>query len=461
MKHIYLIRHAKSRWNDDGLQDHERPLGKRGREQLEWMRKAIRPTGALEGPVFCSHAVRARETLQGLIRGGPRPAIHGDRMLYTFDAQVLVDWLRARKDEDRMTLIGHNPALEELADYLCRESPGRFPTCAFMHISLRIKHWSELAENTGRLETFLRPRDVSYKEFNRKRKKIPGRQGRPLHRYIPQTLQHLYQRMRDLEAGVILGIDDEFLHQYRIAIRRSRAIAESVSELGGDSDLRKVLKALKKHARATSLLRDIHVLLADLETWPLKKQTRAATVVSGIRNHFAKRAGIEHQKLIQHLNGRKYRNSMDDWRQRIHARPFESMIRHLTRDDIRQALEKRLRRYNKRTRNLGPESPDDEIHALRKLLKRIRYLADLDKPVFRDLRKPLAYRQQIFGTFQDLCVQRKLLQAYRDELATTSGKRKPPAGLNHLIDGLAAEKQKIRNEILTLGEVEGTSMREA
>ncbi len=53
------------------------------------MRKAIRPAGALDGPVFCSHAVRARQTLQGLIRGGPRPAIHIERMLYTFHAKAL------------------------------------------------------------------------------------------------------------------------------------------------------------------------------------------------------------------------------------------------------------------------------------------------------------------------------------------------------------------------------------
>ncbi len=451
MKHLYLIRHAKSSWTEDGIQDRIRPLSKRGREQLGSMSKAILAAGALDGPVFCSHAVRARQTLEGLIPADTRPAIHIERTLYTFNDKVLIDWLRDRQDEDRITLVGHNPALEKLAAYLVKEAPGSLPTCGFMHLSLPIKHWRELTENKGRLAQFLRPKDVSYKAFNRKRKKIRSRgKDRPLCRHIPETLQHLYQRMRDLEAGVIQGYDDEFLHQYRIAIRRSRAIAESVSEIGAGHDLRQELKALKNNARATSHLRDIHVLLADLDEWLLKEQTCDVMVASGLRSHFTKLAEIERQNLIKHLTGKKCRDSMNDWRQLIHARHFKSILPKLTTADIRKALNKRLRRYNKLTQELSRKSPDNEVHTMRKLLKRIRYLAELDKPAFRDLRKQLKHRQQRFGKFQDLYVQINFLLAFRDGLATESDMREPPAGLNNLIDGLAAEKQDVLDDILAL-----------
>ncbi len=144
---------------------------------------------------------------------------------------------------------------------------------------------------------------------------------------------------------------------------------------------------------------------------------------------------------------------MNDWRQLIHARSFESLTRKLTPGDIRQALNKRLRYYNKRTRELSNQSSDDEVHTMRKLLKRIRYLAELDKPAYRELVKQIKHRQQRFGKFQDLYVQLNMLLAFRDSIAAESDIRKPPAGLNDLMDRLAAEKQDMLNEILAQGEL--------
>ena len=109
------------------------------------------------------------------------------------------------------------------------------------------------------------------------------------------------------------GYDDEFLHQYRIAIRRSRAIAEAVVDIRGDGDLRKAVEALKWHGQATSRLRDLHVLLGDLAQWPLEEDTQLALVSSGARSHFANRADAEHQELTKRLNSRQYRKDMDGW----------------------------------------------------------------------------------------------------------------------------------------------------
>jgi len=158
MKNLYLIRHAKSSWAHDGLADHERPLNARGHKQLDLMRKAIRAEGAFEGTIYCSSAVRARQTAEGLVPADILPSVHIDDNLYTFDGRTLINWLRNRQDDTPITLIGHNPALAELADYLLEMPPVCFPTCAFMHIALPIKHWRELARDTGQLQTFLPPK---------------------------------------------------------------------------------------------------------------------------------------------------------------------------------------------------------------------------------------------------------------------------------------------------------------
>lgn len=455
MKYLYLIRHAKSSWADDSLGDRQRPLNSRGRKQLGPMSKAVRAAGVLEGPIFCSNATRAQQTLDGLIPGDLRRNTHVEPALYTFNHKVLIDWLRERQEEESITLIGHNPALEELAGYLLKQAPESLPTCGFMQIALPIKHWHKLAKNRGRLEQFLTPKDVSYQQFNRKRKKIPGRGNDSLTGHIPEALQHHYERMRELEAGVIRGFDDEFLHQYRIAIRRSRAIAESVSEISGDSDLRKAVKIMKRHAKATSQLRDLHVLLAELERWQLKAETQSALVSSGARSHFANLADLEHRALAKRMAGKKYRKDMDSWHQLITSRHLEKITRKLTTADIRKALNKRITQYNSLTQQLSPQAPDEDYHSLRKLLKRIRYLAELDKPAFQEMLRQLKHRQQRFGDFQDLHVQIDMLTTFRNSIATEPDMLEPVAGLNDLIAGLAAEKASVRDDILTLGGIDG------
>ncbi len=458
MKYLNLIRHAKSSWADDSLRDHERPLNSRGQKQIGPMGRAVRAAGVLDGPIFCSNATRAQQTLEGLIPQHARKETHIAPVFYTFNYQVLLDWLKDREDEDSITLIGHNPALEELAGYLLKQAPESFPTCAFMQIALPIRHWHRLEKNKGRLEQFLTPRDVSYEQFNRKRKKIPGSGDVPLTGHIPEALQHQHGRMRDLEAGVIRGFDDEFLHQYRIAIRRSRAVAESVSEISGDAGLHKAVKVLKRHAQATSQLRDLHVFLADLEQWQLEEDTLAALIRSGARNYFTNLADFEHHKLARRLTSKKYQKDMESWHRLITSRHFEKITRKLETQDTRKALRERITQYNSLEQELNRQSPDDKFHSLRKRLKRIRYLAELAKPPLSNLLKQLKHRQQRFGDFQDLHVQIDMLTVFRNSIAAEPDMLEPVAGLNDLIAGLVSEKASLRDKILTLGGIDGHSV---
>ena len=159
MKHLFLIRHAKSSWKHPDLRDHDRPLKSRGRRQLDLMRDVIQAEGAFDGPVFCSTARRARLTVEGLLAGAVQPRLEFDPGLYTFDYRDLLDWL-ARRDEDRITLVGHNPALEDLVHHLLPEPLGHLPTCAFVHIALPADDWHEPGATPGRLLSFATPKSV-------------------------------------------------------------------------------------------------------------------------------------------------------------------------------------------------------------------------------------------------------------------------------------------------------------
>lgn len=463
LKHLFLIRHAKSSWADDRLDDHQRPLTDLGKRQIEVIARPLLDTGAFAGRVYASDAVRARETANGLIRKAvtAQRDIQGDTevrfipALYTADANVLIKSVRdCTRDDKTLTLIGHNPALLDLAGYLIKHPPVALPTGSFIKIELPIKSWRKLKKHQGKLALLLTPKDVSFEQFKRKHNAVSEDDSRPLTERLPAALEHQYEWIRDLEPGVINGYDDEFLHQYRIALRRSRAIAESVLEITGNKPLNKAVKLLRHHARATSTLRDLNVFLLEWQQW---QDTGAGQELAALEaeTYFHALARAQHRRLTKRLQSDRYRNTMKAWRKLITSRQFRNTTNMISPTDIQQALHNRIAIHNRLATALTTQSADDEIHRLRKLVKRIRYLAELDTQTFGWMLGELKQRQQLFGTFQDLHVQIELLTGFQSSSeagqSTLSG---ATGALTQLMATLETQKTYVRNRILALGHIE-------
>jgi len=448
MKHLFLVRHAKSSWADEALSDDQRPLNSRGESQLAALGRALVRSGAFGGTIHTSDAVRAQQTLAGVVpEGFPDNRVHITPELYTFDYRRLLNWLKALDDgEETVTIIGHNPALLELAEYLLKHPPANLPTAGFVHIRLPDKPWRKMGAGKGRLEAFLTPREFSYQQFDRKRKKRARTTGDEPGRDIPEALSYQLQRMRELEPGVKVGLDDEFLHQFRIAIRRSRAIAESVEEVTGDKSLDPSIKQLKRNARATSRLRDLHVFLQDLPALC----EHNSELQTALGTWAETEADQEHHALVKRLGSKRYRDAMHHWDNQIHSRQFRKLAGRLTPKDIRKAVENRIKEFNRRTAELLHNSPDDDIHRLRKLLKRIRYLMELDARGWKQPLKTLKYRQELYGRFQDLHVQIELVKAF-----TTRAPETLPGAVDGLKERLEQHKADARRQILALGGLDG------
>lgn len=443
MKDLFLIRHAKSSWDDDSLSDQARPLNPRGEQQLPPLARALHRYGALAGEVHASPAVRAQQTLQGIVTATiPHERIHTDAELYTFDYQRLLQWLQKQDDQvQTLAIVGHNPALLELAAHLVKQAPFELPTAGFIHLRLPIRHWRKLGKNEGRLETFLTPRDFSFEAFERKSGKRAATADKPRAKAIPARLMHQAERLRQLERGVMLGLDDEFLHQYRIALRRSRAVADSVAEVTRSKSLRSHLSQLKRHTQATGNLRDLHVFLQNL---PALCHDHAALRTE--LEIWAERRGAKEQKrLAKRLGSKRYRNSLHIWENELQSRHFSKLVGTLSTKDIRHQVERQLRGFNRNTEALRPGALDEDLHQLRKQLKRIRYLMELDAKTWKAALKVLRQRQDLYGRFQDLHVQLELVNAFAAKTAEGV-----PAGADHLLDRLEREKSEVRQLILSM-----------
>ena len=167
MPRLYLLRHAKSSWDDPRLDDRDRPLAPRGGRAAKLIRGHLREEGIEPELVLCSPARRARETLAGISPAlGNTSDIRFDEALYTFSVGELLAAIRTANDAvGSVMVIGHNPAIQELALSVARGGAEReavarkFPTGALA--TLELDHgWSSLASQSGELVGFVRPKDL-------------------------------------------------------------------------------------------------------------------------------------------------------------------------------------------------------------------------------------------------------------------------------------------------------------
>jgi len=159
MKTLLVLRHAKSSWNEPALDDHERPLNKRGRRDAPRMGELLREHGLIPDVVISSDAVRARLTAEAVAgAAGYAGAIVLDPRLYLAGpADILSLLQRVRGKAETVMIVGHNPGLEELVEQLTGERQD-LPTATLAQIGLPIDQWRDLKLSTrGRLVDLWRP----------------------------------------------------------------------------------------------------------------------------------------------------------------------------------------------------------------------------------------------------------------------------------------------------------------
>ena len=162
MKTLLILRHAKSSWKDVELADHDRPLNKRGKRDAPRMGSLIRDQGLQPDLILSSTAVRARRTAKA---AADECGYDGELVLtpelYAFDpAPYLASLAELADDYGTVMIVGHNPAVEELAETLTGEYQ-RFPTATLAEIQLPIVSWSEIDDSEyGALTNLWRPKEL-------------------------------------------------------------------------------------------------------------------------------------------------------------------------------------------------------------------------------------------------------------------------------------------------------------
>lgn len=161
MKTLYLVRHAKSSWNNSNLSDHARPLNDRGERDAPQMGKRLRKRKPQPALIITSSAVRAETTATLLAEaiGYPPSDITIDERMYGAEPKDVLSIIGELDNAvDCAMLVGHNPTFTDLINALSGSQIDNVPTCGIAILKFPTNTWSKIGQTQGELLDFDYPK---------------------------------------------------------------------------------------------------------------------------------------------------------------------------------------------------------------------------------------------------------------------------------------------------------------
>ena len=162
MKEIFVLRHAKSSWENSNLSDFERPLADKGISDAKKMCKFLKDMDLKVDKVLCSNALRAKETFDLTADGFNfeiDKAIYTDRLYFGDTTNIIKDMKELDESLKNILIVGHNPTLHYLVELLTNKPIDRFTTCN-LAIIFHDGEWISLSSQQCRLRSLIKPKEL-------------------------------------------------------------------------------------------------------------------------------------------------------------------------------------------------------------------------------------------------------------------------------------------------------------
>ncbi len=261
--------------------------------------------------------------------------------------------------------------------------------------------------------------------------------------------------MRLNEPGIKEDIDTEFLHDFRVALRRTRAGLSQFKGVFSPEITLGFKKELALIGKMTNRMRDLDVYLLQKDYYRCMLPQQLRPKLDHLFELLSTERQREKRKVITKLNGATYKKTMARWTRFLES--YELDKGYGGTNSSRQVIEL-ARRFIFKTwiktinkgRLINHDSPDGDLHKLRLDCKKLRYLLEFFSSLFpkdemRFLIKQLKKLQDNLGDFNDICVQQETLQEYLEH--QVSGNRDAidvAAAIGGLITNLNHRQQEVR-----------------
>jgi CHAD domain-containing protein len=247
----------------------------------------------------------------------------------------------------------------------------------------------------------------------------------PADKAARNIFQALLQAMRRNEAGVIADTDSEFLHDFRVAVRRTRAALKMMQGVLPGSVISRQSEFFSWLGQITGPTRDLDVYLLSYEQYKAALPIALRDDITPLYHLLKQKQVLAQQELAEKLNSTIYRKQLLVWEQFLQeplSRKDKASSAGLTIKELaNQRIWKVYKRILKEGRAIHDSSPAVALHDLRKTCKKLRYLMEFFQSLYpeneiKDLIKALKNFQTVLGDFQDYDIQEATIKQFSAEM---------------------------------------------
>ncbi|MDA8328495.1 MAG: CHAD domain-containing protein [Betaproteobacteria bacterium] len=270
---------------------------------------------------------------------------------------------------------------------------------------------------------------------------------------VRAIMQRLLAMMNANVVGVQAGVDPEFLHNFRIAVRRQHVLLGQIRGVMPQRNRRQLSRGFAWLNELTGRVRDLDVYLCRLEADKTRLGPATCKDLAPLYEFLQHRQQLAHQQLVESLNSRRYIRLIAAWTAYL-ASPLPVCNR---LPDARCSLPSfanrriwhMLRRVMKQGNAIRAHSPPQDLHALRKSCKKLRYLIEFFQSGYSAimLKQPLNVLkslQDVLGEYQDLQVQQAFLVTFRQQAPATPVMKNALCAIKLMRRRLEKRKIKVR-----------------
>ncbi|MCW8884708.1 MAG: CHAD domain-containing protein, partial [Motiliproteus sp.] len=242
-----------------------------------------------------------------------------------------------------------------------------------------------------------------------------------------EPAQHLARRLcsgmlsiaRLNEPGTIKDLDSEFLHDYRVSLRRVRSVVALFSKVFNEQDSQRMKAELADLMRRTNRLRDLDVYLLEKESYFKLLPKHLHSGLEKMFRDFTRERGNQQRKTAKWLASDDYKQAILSVEKFFSQQPLSNAPNAATPalGLAKSSIWKRYRKVCAIAKEITPETPDEQVHDLRIQCKKLRYLMEFFSPLFpkkviKKQIRALKGLQDNLGRFNDFSVQQESLHDY-------------------------------------------------
>ena len=316
-------------------------------------------------------------------------------------------------------------------------------------LAIGLKPNSQNILSISLLETDVKPGSYTGKLDIKLKPEMTAQQGAVL------IFSKLLSTMEQNEEGIKKDIDTEFLHDFRVAVRRTRSALSQIKAVFSEEITNRAKQEFSSLGKMTNCLRDLDVYLLKKERYIQMLPHDLRPGAEPIFKKLETERREEQKKLAEYLNSQSYTRIIAFWKDFLESRNLENVKSQDSDISVIEMAKKFILKKYKRIIKIGKlineKTKDDDIHSLRIECKKLRYLLEFFSSLFPRkemvlITNQLKKLQDNLGDFNDLYVQQESLKDFLDKVYNDKDKKIVTLAVGGLIGVLYQKQQELKKQ---------------